>query len=141
MAPPSWANDPCERGSPVRRHKQINMVEAAKDVVDLEKAIDIMDAAALVEPIAGEKKEVLLPADLRIQVQRDASKLNNEHARKKYWLLLWFLIVVWVMILTDNFFVDGNQQNDHAESNNPHSTLAKFIGLLSVICLMFRASN
>nr|BAD46690.1 hypothetical protein [Oryza sativa Japonica Group] len=121
----------------INRSKMVEGLEAAKDVVDLEKAIDIIDAAAVVEAIAGEEK---VPADLQVQVQRDASKLNNQHARKKYWLLLWFLIVVWVMILTDHFFdVDGDQQNDHAESDSPHSTLAKFIGFLSVICLMFRA--
>uniref|UniRef100_A0A0E0AD64 Uncharacterized protein n=2 Tax=Oryza glumipatula TaxID=40148 RepID=A0A0E0AD64_9ORYZ len=115
---------------------RIRMIEAAKDVMDLEKAIDIMDAAVHVEEKAGEEKEVLIPvpADLPVQVQRGASKLT-----RKKWLLLWFLIVIWVMILTDHFFVDGDQQNDHAESDNPYSTLAKFTGLLSVISLMFRA--
>uniref|UniRef100_A0A0E0E591 Uncharacterized protein n=1 Tax=Oryza meridionalis TaxID=40149 RepID=A0A0E0E591_9ORYZ len=111
------------------------MTETAKDAADLEKAIGVMvDAAAQAEAMAGDQKEALVPADLLVQ-GGDAKK-PNQHARKK-WLRLW-LIVVWVMILTNHFFIEGGHNVD-AESNGLYFALVMFIGLLCAICLMFRA--
>ncbi|XP_052157900.1 uncharacterized protein LOC127775663 [Oryza glaberrima] len=111
------------------------MIETAKDAADLEKAIGVMvDDAAQAEAMAGDQNEALVPADLLVQ-GGDAKK-PNQHARKK-WLRLW-LIVVWVMILTNHFFIEGGHNVD-AESNDLYFTLVMFIGLLCAICLMFRA--
>uniref|UniRef100_A0A0D9WT61 Uncharacterized protein n=1 Tax=Leersia perrieri TaxID=77586 RepID=A0A0D9WT61_9ORYZ len=104
----------------------------AKNTADSEKATGVMDAAAQVDQIAvagGEEEVVLIPADPRLQVQRgDAGELNQD-AWKKW--LGWFLIVVWVMILTNNFFVDEGGNNNHAESGNLYAMLAQFISLRS----------
>lgn len=112
------------------------MNETAKDAADLEKAIGVMvdAAAAQAEAMAGDQNEALVPADLLAQ-GGDAKK-PNQHARKK-WLRLW-LIVVWVMLLINHFFIEGGHNVD-AESNDPYFTLVMFIGLLCAICLMFRA--